>query len=329
MSSSRSRQKKNKNCDFDQLKNPDTHTCKKCSSFSEQDLREFAYTLEIETNDSMDKKQLCDVIKRNFELSAINQLDTVLRNSRYFVPTLQVTWNPEVEERMLSPALLKEVRKHELRAEQPFYTLDSILKEMTRQFSFIDQMLGRNQMYIFYRLPDGTYELVDDAEKWVKEQSQELDFFKAPHKFLIISDELEMGAIVFNITKKTPERTKNSKTSLLERLNRSGKKFIVQLRWDPEGPVESSTPFKTFEDARKSLEDTLNRIGPYYYFTNEGFKRISSNLINLYTRKPELVLTQSTWFTAARKPFIFRIQEEVDERSFKQMEDAFQLFAGR
>lgn len=326
MSSSRPK-RKNQPCDYNQIRNPETHTCKACSTFSEMDLREFALTLEVKLNDNMDKKKICETIKQTLPAEKLRQIDMIIRNSRFYVPSLTVNWQPRAKE-LLSESLLDKVRYHELRAGVKYYTLEALLKQVKRQLSFMVDELKRNDISIYYRRPvDGTYEILEDVESWFKEESEQIEFFEQPHVFILTSNDpknanryILMGAVIFKITRDVPKQ----QLALLEKLNSMGRKYVFQVQYQ-NGPVEPSPTYDSFEKARSELQKYLQRIGPYYFF-KDGFQPVDDNLINLYTRKKGLIMTDSQWFTQNRQPFKFRIRLIKEKLTDQQLNDALQLF---
>jgi hypothetical protein len=324
-----------KPCEPDQLRNPQQHNCKSCNYFSETDLREFATTLQIPFDDSMDKKQLCRAIRENYDFKQLQSIDLSLNSRRYFVPKVEFNVFPNMDQ-ILSNHLKRTLKQHELKSEQSFYTLDAVTKEIDKQMSFIMDELHRNQMSVVVKTDLG-YEYLEDFKEWIKNESAEPDFTSKTYQFPVFSGKIPVGQINVKVERRIPFQSKGGQDwrfTLLDELNKSGLKYFNQIELQGGQSIAQQGPFDSFEQARKILERDLRSLNPYYNF-RDGFSRIEDNLINLYTHKQDLILNStSQWYVVDNRgntiPFRFRIiTQNVENKNFfnQQLQEAQQIFA--
>lgn len=83
--------RKNQPCSPQQLRSPETHSCRNCSAYSELDLKEFAHQLNIPLNEDMTKAELCSALKGNLTSEQQQHFDRKMLSIRHFLAEVLIT----------------------------------------------------------------------------------------------------------------------------------------------------------------------------------------------------------------------------------------------
>lgn len=325
-----SRRAKKKTCDPRQLRSPQTHNCKLCTSFSIEDLKEFYETLlNKQPNQTWDKKQICEEIRKQYEPVKLDHIDKTLNELRTFIPSITL-----ISEKVLLPENIENDLNQHLIADQKYGTKGDALNSIEKQMSYIVDILTRNNMFLLYLSDeDGNYHIMDEFKDYITSQKS----MPMSGAFSIYFRQYYLGSISFKIvTLESNQLPKEpGKKSFLSVINDKIGKTSYRAYMEYGGVFLYNTKFKSFFEAQKNLNIWINEWyknhnESIYFYNNKKYEKIPEELIDLYMKENELLTTDTTWYVTENNnclPFNFGISvvpaAKIDDQTQSEAKQFF------